>query len=362
MQDAGIDRLIKWVFAQIFCAPAILMPYKIRIFYIQGLSFIFHFPFKVFGRVAHFILVVLNIEPMVAPVEAAGKRPKTDFSSKKKKGKVAILFSGGTDSMCTAALMAQEFAEVHLLTFWESATKSSPIPKRNIELLRKKFPMTKFVSETISVDKLVSHLWYENYFQNLIKYRFLVLATCGFSSLSWHVRTMVYCQEHKITNVADGLTRELIHFPGHMDTVVEEFRDMYKKFGINYENPVRNWPTPVDQQFIDRVVVNQHSTDFFLGDKHVAQRKTTGQYLFQLGLLPSPNVKGSRLDFLMQHGCYPFTLYNIMAFWGHLSHEPYLVFCHKVNSIMKDKITHAKVLLLEYKEQPQSSKLANLLK
>ena len=45
--------------------------------------------------------------------------------------KCAVLFSGGTDSTCAAALCAERFGEVHLLTFNELGTSATPVPSEN---------------------------------------------------------------------------------------------------------------------------------------------------------------------------------------------------------------------------------------
>ncbi len=323
------------------------MPYRVRIIYIDTLSFLLHAPFKLFGAVARLLLDGLNIEPRAksdvpaAPVSAAPAQGKPA-------GRAALLYSGGTDSTCAAALFAERFEEVHLLTFYEHATRNSPTPSTNVGRLQKRFPSVQFLHRTISVDGLVRFFWYERYLSLFRKFGYLVLATPGFSSLSWHVRTITYCLEHDITHVADGLTRELMHFPGHMDAVVEIWRELYKHFGITYENPVRDWQTPPDHQFIDQVLVNRHDGEFFLGDRSTAQNKTTGQYLFAQGIFPHPDLKGSRLDFNMQHDCYPFSLYNVLAFWGHLAREPYPVFEEHIRRLMAEKARVARTLLEEH--------------
>jgi hypothetical protein len=185
-----------------------------------------------------------------------------------------------------------------------------------------------------------------------------MLATCGFSSLSWHVRTVIYCLEHDIKLVADGLTKELVHFPGHMDEVIELLREFYKKFGIEYVNPVRSWGVPEDRQFVDQMIVNMHGGEFMLGDANTSSRKTTGQFLFREGFFPSPNVKGSKLDFSMQHDCYPFALYNIVAFWGFLSYCSYPEYCHRVARLMREKLEDAAEWVEDYKKHGKESTLA----
>jgi predicted subunit of tRNA(5-methylaminomethyl-2-thiouridylate) methyltransferase len=252
--------------------------------------------------------------------------------------KCVVLFSGGTDSTCVAALMAEKFNEIHLLTFFESGTKDSPIPTKNIELLKEKFPKTTFLHQIISTTNLVKRLSYENYLSNIFRHGFYVLATPGFSTLSWHAKAIQYCKEAGVSFVADGQTKELLHFPGHMDRVIALFKDLYGRFGINYENPVREWDIPPDQQVIDRLIVGRHG--YFVSPDGVSQeaRRTTGDHLFSLGIFPHRNVKGSSLDKSMQHDCYPFVLYNVFAFWLMIPFLGQERFEMRMESLFKEKV------------------------
>jgi NH3-dependent NAD+ synthetase len=276
------------------------------------------------------------------------------------KSETVVIFSGGTDSTCAAALAAAHFQRVHLLTYHELATRQSSPPQRNVASLRKRFPEVEFRVDYISVDRLVRHISYDRYWHYLRKHKALVLATCGFSTLSWHVRTIIYCLQHEIHSVSDGLTRELMHFPGHMDDVIELFRALYGSFGIEYSNPVRDWAVPEDRQFIDQMIINNHSGDFILGEEN-ARLKTTGQYLYDLGILPKRNLKGSRFDRLMQQDCYPFTIYNIMCFWLFLSWESYPQFCARTRDLFQDKIANVQDLIREYLAAPEQSRLSPLI-
>ncbi|NUM89457.1 MAG: 7-cyano-7-deazaguanine synthase, partial [Bdellovibrionales bacterium] len=78
-------------------------------------------------------------------------------------GSCVVLYSGGTDSTCVAALLAERFREIHLLTFYERGTEKSAVPRGNVEKLRQKFPLVSFVHELISTDRLVEFIAYENY-------------------------------------------------------------------------------------------------------------------------------------------------------------------------------------------------------
>lgn len=232
--------------------------------------------------------------------------------------KCLVNFSGGTDSTCAAALLAESYSEIHLLTFRERGTAASPAPTGNVERLSKHFPKTRFTHQLLSTDRLVRLISYDDYFGRLRRHGFFQLSTPGFSTLSWHLRAIVYAKENGIGVVADGLTRELMQFPGHRDEVIAEFRKLYARFGLRYENPVREWPVPRDQQFLDRLIVDRHG--FVLGDDQQLKRaaRTTGEHLHKIGLFPHPNVKGSKFDREMQHDCYPFVLYNMLVFWLYL--------------------------------------------
>lgn len=288
-------------------------------------------------------------------------------------GEVVVLFSGGTDSTCAAALLAERFRRVHLLTFREEGTRGACLPGRNVEALRNRFGRKRFSHRLIGVDRLLRKISYDRYGSYVRRHGFFMLSTCGFSSLCWHVHTIAYCLERGIRHAADGLTRELMHFPGHMDGVLEELRGLYREFGIEYSNPVRDWDVPPDQQFLDRLIVDRHAEfpqalERWLEpgparpESGVEPRgRTTGRYLYQLGLMPHPNVKGSALDRSMQHDCYPFVLFNIFAFWYYLSGHDYAQYAERMRRLFQEKIADLRPALEEYRERGPRSVLASLM-
>jgi hypothetical protein len=224
-----------------------------------------------------------------------------------------VLFSGGTDSTCAAALCAERFSKVHLLTFYERSTRRSPVPLENVARLRKKYGEDRFIHRVISTDALVRKLSFENYFANLMRHGFLLLSTPGFSSLSWHLRTITYCQEHGIHTVFDGMTQELVHLPGHMPAVRAHFAKLYAANSIEFSSPVMGWEVPPDQRFVDRLIVDRHG--FAASAELQRPTRTTGTWLYENGVFPRANVKGSLFDHRMQHDCYPFVVFNMLAFW-----------------------------------------------
>ncbi|MEQ1917977.1 MAG: hypothetical protein ABL955_02170 [Elusimicrobiota bacterium] len=272
----------------------------------------------------------------------------------------ALAFSGGTDSTCAAALLAERFAHVHLLTFRELGTGGAPVPTGNVEKLRVKFPNTEFIHRVIPVDRLVEKIGYDRYPSCVARHGLFMLSTCGFSSLSWHARMIVYCLDNGLAHAADGLTRELMHFPGHMDGFVEGLRGLYGAFGVVYENPVRDWEVPPDQRFLDRLIVDPHGFPLIPGGPE-RPVKTTGRHLFDIGLMPSPNVKGSELDRSMQHDCYPFMLFHLFAFWYALPLYGAAGYERRVTALFQEKISDMRALLEDYRARGGASALAGLV-
>lgn len=360
MREPYLIVLLRACMGYVVVIPALALPYALRVYYMHGVAFLAHLPFKTFGRIARYFLRALRIRVVPTPHEGSHHSvPSLEITPAARS--VAILYSGGTDSTCAAAIAATQYTDVHLLTFYERATKDSPYPEENIALLKRHFPHTSFTARYLSIDALVRFFSYEQYVHTVGAHGVLAVATCGYSSLSWHVRTITYCLENDVKHVMDGLTRELMHFPGHMDEVVGMFRELYAAYGITYTNPVREWEVPPDQQLIDRVVVGHGGIGALVDGDDAAARKTTGMYLYERGIFLSPNVKGSRNDFLMQHDCYPFVLYNIVAFWLYLSFESYETFAARIARLMRDKVSVAKVTLDEHVRAGRESRLVSLV-
>jgi hypothetical protein len=272
-----------------------------------------------------------------------------------------ILYSGGTDSTCVAALLAPHYDRLHLLTFRERGTRGAPSPQRNVEQLREKFGPERFSHYLIPIDTILQHISYDRYLGYVARHGFFMLSTCGFSSLSWHVRTIVYCLDHGIERVADGLTRELMHFPGHMDGVLKEIRALYASFSIDYSNPIREWDVPADQRFLDRLIIDPHGFPPTAEPSGRPLGKTSGRYLYEQGLMPHPNVKGSALDRSMQHACYPFVLFNIFAFWYYLSRHEYADYEQRMVRLFREKMADLHGLLEDYRRSARQSLLASWL-
>ncbi|MBN8541835.1 MAG: hypothetical protein J0L82_15700 [Deltaproteobacteria bacterium] len=234
-----------------------------------------------------------------------------------------ILFSGGTDSTCAAAIVADQVDRLYLLTFVETSTLKSPLPHENVRRLRLAFPSVEILHFVVSTDRLVRWLSYgdsiSSYLRRLFREHVFNLVTPGFSSLSWHLAALrfsallVQAGKEEVVGVYDGMTQELTHLPGHMPVVRRQIELIYSEAGFSFSSPVYDFPVPPDQKFVDRLVVDRHG--FAVSSEVLPGSRTTGKYLYERGILPHPNVKGSMFDVQMQHDCYPFIVYNMLIFW-----------------------------------------------
>lgn len=259
----------------------------------------------------------------------------------------AVLFSGGTDSTCAAALCAEKYSHIHLLTFFEKSTEDSPLPLENFKKLSHFFGADIFSLYSVSVDKMVEALSFQNYFSMVIKHGFFMLATPGFSSLSWHLRTIAFCKEKGIRHVHDGMTQELMHLPGHSAPFRKLITALYAEHGITFSSPVYDWPVPPDQRMMDRLIVDRHG--FASSPEVQPQARTTGLYLYEKGILPHPNVKGSQFDQRMQHDCYPFVVFNVFVFWFYLAWNDLSSYSLRIENLFSDVIDDTKSWFLKSK-------------
>ena len=75
-----------------------------------------------------------------------------------KSEKVAILYSGGTDSTCAASILTEKFREIHLITFKRLGFSCLENSNYNVNNLKEKFPNTIFIHRIISIDVLSKYI------------------------------------------------------------------------------------------------------------------------------------------------------------------------------------------------------------
>ena len=270
----------------------------------------------------------------------------------------ALLYSGGTDSTCAAALAAGDFDRVHLLTFSRFGVFSISHSEVNVKKLREKFGEDKFVHRIINVDKLFKEVSYSNYLDNLRRHGFFLLTTCGLCKLAMHFRCLVYCLENDIKSVSDGANKNMDYAPDQIRELIEELRKMYSRRGIEYTSPVYEMAHPDDIEWFDKLGVGRLSGP---GEKKESGCVTTGEKLYQMGIFPEKNMKGTPDDRKMQARCFQLVLANIFANWLYLPGNKLEDFKKECVSLYREKIVRFDRMVDEYKERKIKSRLFRLI-
>lgn len=273
------------------------------------------------------------------------------------KDNAVLLYSGGTDSTLSAVLLLEKVNTVHLLTFSRKGIFSAQNAELNAKKLMNKYP-GRFVHKIIDVDKLFAFISYENYFRNLFRYGFFNLTTCGLCKLAMHLRAAIYCIDNQIDEIADGANNGMYMFPDQQRGYLDLLKEYYSKIGINYENPVFDFDAPSDIDFVDRFRLEEIPglKDYDQSTKE-SRKKTTGYKLYELGIMPSENVKGTEMDRRMQPRCFQFVLFNIWLFWYYLPFKGMDDYRKEVLIFYRDKFERVFNMISEYKEKKEKSKI-----
>jgi hypothetical protein len=171
---------------------------------------------------------------------------------------VLVMFSGGSDSTLTASLLSELHTVVHLVTYEHKAMSFASKSKNAVETLRKAHGADRFVYSLMDINGYMAKIFFRPLPQDLRKYGTYALPMCcGSCKLSMHVRSILYCYEHGIRYAADGSNAELSElFPEQMQPVLELYRQLYERYGIEYTNPVFN-VNRSDHQLYDRRVTTK---------------------------------------------------------------------------------------------------------
>ncbi len=275
------------------------------------------------------------------------------------KKKVAILYSGGTDSTCAAAIMAKQFDVIHLLTYTRFGIFSVENSTSNVSILKEKFSSREFIHCIINVEKLAKFIFYQGYLRNIFKYGFFTISNCGLCALINHIRTLIFCIDNNIEDVADGINREWPFFPAHIESIINEFRKMYLEFGITYHTPVFEFDLPSEPSFLDKL---KGAKQFSKEDRNSSGKKSTGRYLYELGIVPRDNIKGTELDRKMQARCFQFIVHNIFVHWYYMPNHSFEDYEKVTLGLFKDKIGSFIRLVTDYRSKGSKSRLYNLIK
>ena len=159
---------------------------------------------------------------------------------------LAILFSGGSDSLALYALEmagssahAQKPRRIHLLHMLNGMGRFPAFPEGRMNLARKiietqvdtreKVPETGFVE--LDMGRLFQGLWLDRYEELMPRFngKNLVCVAC---KLAMHTRAIIYCVSNYVPLLLAGYTKKQSCFPEQTPIFMERMTSLSRKFGI----------------------------------------------------------------------------------------------------------------------------------
>ncbi len=241
-----------------------------------------------------------------------------------------VLYSGGSDSTLTAIRMGLRFERVLLVTFARRGLWGREHATIQAGRLRRFFgDPGKFTLRFVGTDRLFRRVMYENYLRHLRRHGLLVASMCGLCKVSFHWRALILCLQTGIRHVADGAVRVANVYPEQNEKILlEPLRDLYRAFGIEYENPIYE------------------------------EGERTESVLHEMRFHPTPVVKGTKRD--LQMVCEQQVLYAMFLRVA-LRRWPFQEFERRMAAFYREKIAMVEAWTREWVERRGDSRLATLI-
>lgn len=152
-----------------------------------------------------------------------------------KASEVCIQFTGGKDSTLLAALMAQQFERVHLLSFYNPLIVDLHKVPLNVKKLKLLYGKGKFVHELIDNEPLLKHLYAGRWLRDIREYKtYAANNVCSSCRLSMITHTIAYCRRKGISFVRDGANRTGFDLSQQEWSLVL-IKNFYKEHQIEYD-------------------------------------------------------------------------------------------------------------------------------
>ena len=262
--------------------------------------------------------------------------------------------------MAATVLSAKDADRIHLFTCLHSGLSNIENSHFHVPMFQKLYPETEFTHVVSDMDSLFRKVTYDRYLTNLRRFGFMNLTTCGLCKLAMHLRGLVYCLDNGIESVVDGANQNSSHFPAQMAEVLGELKTMYRRFGIKYENNVFEYDHPDGLGWLAKLGLEKVEVEDDFGND--GANITTGQLLYNEGILPEPNVKGTELDRRMQARCFQLTLLNTFALGYYIPRFGKEKYKEGVFAFYKEKISRFGDLVKGYQKNPKTSELSPLIR
>ena len=160
------------------------------------------------------------------------------------KNEVAVMFSGGIDSLLAAVLLQKEFEKVHLITFDKGYLEfgvRNNLP--NVERLKAAFGEDKITHQIIDHKPIIKKIAMSSFFKNRDKYN-AETRMCVGCRLSMNTGGLLFALENDLVGFADGSNREQIPSPANLTGTAENYPSIVnggkrfaQEYGVHFMTP-----------------------------------------------------------------------------------------------------------------------------
>lgn len=163
-----------------------------------------------------------------------------------------VLYSGGSDSTLSAALMLERFDRVRLITYRRKHLWFAGNAGRHVPLLTAQYGDDRVAHVYLDCTPEFRRIFYGNLGADLKKYgTHLALLVCLGCKMAMHTRTIIYNLEHGIRYSVVGSRQESSLYPAQMRPVKERIEQMYADYGMENLAPVYEM-TDTDRMLYER--------------------------------------------------------------------------------------------------------------
>lgn len=196
------------------------------------------------------------------------------------KSSIAILFSGGTDSLSLYAMTSKGNHKsinmperIHLLYMMNGMSRFPSFPRERYriakELMAAQAGIGQILPETSYVEldtgRLFQGLWLDRYEDLMPQYngKNLVCVAC---KLSMHAKAIIYCAQHNICTLFSGYTKKQNYYPEQTLTFMEKMDKLSEPFGVETRYPIYD-------DFTDEIITRHFLEDQGLPSTGGGERK-----------------------------------------------------------------------------------------
>ncbi|MDH4319275.1 MAG: hypothetical protein OEV64_12850 [Desulfobulbaceae bacterium] len=185
------------------------------------------------------------------------------------KQEMAIMFSGGTDSLALYALGATGHhpdigrpMRIHLLHMLNGMSRFHDFPRNRFETAKKILSASATTEEEIpeaemvelDMGRLFQGLWLDRYEELMPRYngKNLVCVAC---KVAMHTRAIIYCMERYVPLLVTGYAKRQEYYPEQQPVFMDKIAEFSAEFGVTTLFPVYD---EFDEQMVTRHVLEDH--------------------------------------------------------------------------------------------------------